>query len=169
MKASGSHLDALIVLNTADLYYLSGTVQTAHLLVTPGEEPRLLVRKVLERARGDSPLELIEPLASMKDLPERIAELCGPPPWRIGMELDVLPATSLACYEKLLGSASFTDASPAIMDLRSVKSDWELDQIRNAAVLSDAVYKELPQILIGCHSVVEVFHVLEDAYLNPKP
>jgi len=29
MKASGSNLDAIIVLNTADLYYLSGTVQTA--------------------------------------------------------------------------------------------------------------------------------------------
>ena len=34
MKASGSNLDAMIVLNTADLYYLSGTVQTAHLLET---------------------------------------------------------------------------------------------------------------------------------------
>ncbi|MCH2582411.1 MAG: aminopeptidase P family N-terminal domain-containing protein, partial [Planctomycetes bacterium] len=54
MKISGANLDAIIVLNTADLYYLSGTVQTAHLLITPGEEPRLLVRKVLERARDDS-------------------------------------------------------------------------------------------------------------------
>ena len=59
ITASSSNLDAIIVLNTADLYYLSGTVQTAHLLITVGNEPRLLVRKVLERAREDSPLEHI--------------------------------------------------------------------------------------------------------------
>ena len=96
MAASEAKLDAIIVLNTADLYYLSASVQTAHLLITPGQDPRLLVRKVLERAREDSPLEHIEPLASMKQLPERIAELCGPPPWRIGMELDVVPAATFA-------------------------------------------------------------------------
>ena len=112
MTASSSNLDAIIVLNTADLYYLSGTVQTAHLLITVGNEPRLLVRKVLERAREDSPLEHIEPLASMKGLPDEIASLLGPPPWRIGMELDVLPAATYTFYSKLLGEGTeILDAS----------------------------------------------------------
>ena len=108
MKASGEDLDAIIVLNTADLYYLSGTVQTAHLLITAGNEPRLLVRKVLERAREDSPLDHIEPLSSMKGLPDELTSLLGSPPWRIGMELDVLPAATYAFYSCLL----YTSPSP---------------------------------------------------------
>jgi len=148
MKASGSNLDAMIVLNTADLYYLSGTVQTAHLLVTPTEEPRLLVRKVLERARGDSPLKHIEPLESMKTLPERLASLCGPPPWKIGMELDVLPAATYAFYSKLLGGGTeILDASRLLMANRAAKSDYEIGELKRAAEAQRLLFESVPELL----------------------
>ena len=148
MKTSGSNLDAVIVLNSVDLYYLSGTVQTAHLLVTPGGEPRLLVRKVLERAREDSPLEHIEALGSMKDLPEQIASLCGPPPWQIGMELDVLPAATYVFYSKLLGAETgILDASRLLMENRAVKSEYEIGELRRAAVAQNLLFEAVPGLL----------------------
>ncbi len=161
MTTGEAPLDGVIIVQYVDLYYFAGTVQTAHLLIPARGEPRLLVRKVLERAQGDSPLADIQGLHSMRQLQGHIEELCGPPPWRLGMELDVLPAASLAFYEKLLESASFTDASPAIMDLRSVKSDWELDRIRDAAALTDAVYRELPQVLKPGMSTIDLQATLE--------
>ncbi|MFM1550771.1 MAG: M24 family metallopeptidase [Lentisphaeria bacterium] len=157
-------LDGVIIVQNIDLYYFAGTVQTAHLLIPASGEPRLLVRKVLERAQADSPLTDIQDLRSMRQLQAHVEELCGPAPWRLGMELDVLPAASLAFYEKLLESASFTDASPAIMDLRAVKSDWELDQIRDAAALNDAVYKELPEVLKPGMSTINLQATL-DAFM----
>jgi len=148
MKASGSNLDAIIVLNTADLYYLSATVQTAHLLITPGEEPRLLVRKVLERARDDSPLEHIEALASMKELPKQVEALCGPPPWRIGMELDVLPASTYAFYSKLLGEeAEIVDASRLLMANRAAKSEYEIGELRRAAEAQRILFEDIPGLI----------------------
>ena len=148
MTASSSNLDAIIVLNTADLYYLSGTVQTAHLLITVGNEPRLLVRKVLERAREDSPLEHIEPLASMKGLPDEIASLLGPPPWRIGMELDVLPAATYAFYSKLLGEGTeILDASRLLMANRAAKSDYEIGELRRAAEAQRLLFESVPELL----------------------
>ena len=148
MAASEAKLDAIIVLNTADLYYLSASVQTAHLLITPGQDPRLLVRKVLERAREDSPLEHIEPLASMKQLPERIAELCGPPPWRIGMELDVVPAATFAFYSKLLGeNTEIVDASGLLLKNRASKSDYEIEELRRAARAQRLVFEAVPEFL----------------------
>ena len=148
MKASAADLDAVIVLNTADLYYLSASVQTAHLLITPGQDPRLLVRKVLERAREDSPLEHIEPLTSMKLLPERITELCGPPPWRIGMELDVVPAATFAFYSKLLGeNTEIVDASGLLLKNRASKSDYEIEELRRAAGAQRLVFEAVPEFL----------------------
>ncbi|MEE3198874.1 MAG: M24 family metallopeptidase [Planctomycetota bacterium] len=148
MKASAADLDAVIVLNTADLYYLSASVQTAHLLITPGQDPRLLVRKVLERAREDSPLEHIEPLTSIKLLPERITELCGPPPWRIGMELDVVPAATFAFYSKLLGeNTEIVDASGLLLKNRASKSDYEIEELRRAAGAQRLVFEAVPEFL----------------------
>ncbi len=148
MESSGAKLDAIIVLNTADLYYLSASVQTAHLLITPGQDPRLLVRKVLERAREDSPLEHIEALGSMKQLPERIAELCGPPPWRIGMELDVVPAATFAFYSKLLGEQTeIVDASGLLLKNRAAKSELEIEELRRAARAQRQVFEAVPEFL----------------------
>ena len=92
MTTGEAPLDGVIIVQYVDLYYFAGTVQTAHLLIPARGEPRLLVRKVLERAQGDSPLADIQGLHSMRQLQGHIEELCGPPPWRLGMELDVLPA-----------------------------------------------------------------------------
>ena len=57
------------IVQHTDLAYLTGTNQQAHLIVPADGEPRLLVRRVLERARAESPLERIEPLGSLSGLP----------------------------------------------------------------------------------------------------
>ena len=50
-------LDAALLVQAADLVYLSGTAQNAHLVVPASGEPLLLVRRDLERARAESALE----------------------------------------------------------------------------------------------------------------
>ena len=55
-------LDAALIVQHTDLAYFSGTNQQAHLVVPATGDPVLLVRRVLERARAESPLDRIEPL-----------------------------------------------------------------------------------------------------------
>jgi Xaa-Pro dipeptidase len=121
-------LDAALIVQETDLYYLTGTAQSAHLIVPAEGDPTLLVRKTLARAREESPLERIEPLRSLRDLPAAIGLDGG----RLGLELDVLPAASYLRYQRRLQGIELADCSGALRRIRAVKSAWELERIRVA-------------------------------------
>ena len=123
-----------VVVQSTDLYYLAGTAQSAHLGVPAAGEPALLVRKTLERAQEESPLERIEPLRSLRDLAGALSA-AGVEGGRIGFELDVLPAARYLDYRRRLDGYELVDCSAALVRLRTVKSPWELDRIREASAM----------------------------------
>ncbi len=123
-----------VVVQSTDLYYLAGTTQSAHLVVPAAGEPALLVRKTLERAQEESPLERIEPLRSLRDLAGALSAV-GVRGGRIGFELDVLPAARYLDYRRRLDGYELVDCSAALVRLRTVKSPWELDRIREASAM----------------------------------
>ena len=51
-----AEIDAALIVESSDLYYLTGTNQDAHLVVPAEGEPVYLVRRDLGRARDESPL-----------------------------------------------------------------------------------------------------------------
>jgi Xaa-Pro aminopeptidase len=125
-------LAAALVVDQTDLYYLAGTVQSAHLVVPAEGDPTLLVRRSLERARAESPLDRIEPLGSLRELPSALAS-AGIEGGRLGLELDVLPAAQYLGHVRRLEGFELADCSPLLRSQRAVKSAWELEQIRVAA------------------------------------
>jgi Xaa-Pro dipeptidase len=125
-------LAAALIVEQTDLYYLAGTVQSAHLVVPAEGEPTLLVRRSFERARAESPLDRVEPLGSLRELPAALAA-AGLEGGRLGLELDVLPAGQYLGYVRRLGGFELADCSPLLRLQRAVKSSWELQQIRVAA------------------------------------
>jgi Xaa-Pro aminopeptidase len=127
-------LDAAVLVQSVDLYYFTGTTQNAHLVVPADGEPVLLVRRTLERARAETPLERVEPLRSLRDLAGAL-EAAGVSGGRLGFELDVLPAVRYLDYAKRLSGFELADCSGPIRTLRSVKSPWELARIREAAAM----------------------------------
>jgi Xaa-Pro dipeptidase len=126
-----AELDAAVLVQSTDLYYFSGTTQSAHLVVPAAGEPALLVRKTLERALAESPLTRIEPLRSLGELPQGLAS-AGVGGGRIGLELDVLPAARYLDYGRRLAGYELADCSPLVRRLRAVKSAWELARIGEA-------------------------------------
>ncbi len=125
-------LDGAVLVQSVDLYYFTGTTQNAHLVVPAEGEPVLLVRRTLERARAESPLERIEALRSLRDLAAAL-DGAGVSGGRLGFELDVLPALRYLDYAKRLPAFELADCSGLIRGLRAVKSAWELERIREAA------------------------------------
>ena len=63
-------LDAALIQQKVDLFYFSGTIQQASLYVPAAGEPLLMVNKILARAKAESYLGRILPLASAKLIPE---------------------------------------------------------------------------------------------------
>jgi Xaa-Pro dipeptidase len=141
-------LDAALIVQSADLVYLSGTAQNAHLLVPAAGDPVLLVRRDLERAREESALERVEPFSSLRALPAAFESLGLTGKFRLGYELDVLPAASYLRYCELLPRAEPADCMPALWSARSRKSAWELARIRLACEQTRLAMEFAPSLLV---------------------
>ncbi|MDX6621925.1 MAG: Xaa-Pro dipeptidase [Gaiellales bacterium] len=141
-------LDAALVVQSADLVYLSGTAQNCHLVVPAEGEPVLLVRRDLERARAESALPRVEPFTSLRGLPAALASVGLGERLRLGLELDILPAASYLRYGELLPAAELGDCMPALWSARSRKSEWELTRIRAACLQSRLALEYAPQLLV---------------------
>ena len=137
-------LDGALILQKADLFYLAGTIQQAHLFVPDDGEPLLMVHKSLERAQVESAIERIVPLESPKQIPTLLHRFGLKNPHALGFELDVLPTNLFFSYQKTFNDSKLVDVSPAIRLIRSVKSDYELGIIRQAAHFSDQVAALVP-------------------------
>ncbi len=140
-------LDGALILQNTDLYYLTGTIQQAHLYVPVSGAPVLMVRKSLARARAESSLADIVALKSPRQITAILEGLGHPPPKRLGMELDVIPASLYLQYTRLFEGIDLVDISPGLRWVRAVKSDYELALMREAARQADAVAGTVKDII----------------------
>ena len=141
------NLDAALFIFPTDVFYLTGTMQNGHLLVPADGAPLFMVRRDLERARAESPLTDISELTSLKQLPGRVEGHIGRSPQNLGLELDVMPVSVFRRYEELWPDACFHDISPSIMNVRSIKSDYEIGHMRKAGVMAHEIYGRYPEFL----------------------
>lgn len=157
-------LDGALIVQRIDLFYFTGTGQDAHLFVPVTGSPLLLVRRNLERARRESPLDSISAVTSFSHLKKVIESACPARPGRLGMELDVLPVNNYQLYARLFPHAVISDVSPLIRETRMVKSEYEIQIIRQAARLNDAMFAQVGEILKDGMSEVEFAGLLEAYY-----
>ena len=92
-------IDGALIIHHTNLFYLSGTSQSAHLFIPRSGQPILMVRKSFVRARQESPLAEIVDVKSIKAIPELLAEK-GYSLDAIGLELDVIPYNTWQLYKK---------------------------------------------------------------------
>lgn len=135
-------IDAAFFLHPMDIYYFSGTRQTGALFVPAAGDAVLWVRKSLSRALQESAVE-VRPFPSSKEfagnLPDGIRT--------VGFPFDVLPVQQYQFYAKLLPGREFVDLTAINRELRSVKSPWELERIREAGRILSSVFLQVPEFL----------------------
>jgi Xaa-Pro dipeptidase len=141
-----AEIDVALIVESSDLYYLTGTNQDAHLVVPAAGEPLYLVRRDLGRARDESPLERVEPLRSLRDLGSAVLAAAGDVR-RLGLEFDVLPVASYLRYAKAFAGVELVDCFGALRPLRAVKSDWEVGRIREASQQIRIAWAAVPELL----------------------
>lgn len=136
-------LTGAILFQTVDMGYFSGTAQDGLVYVPRDSEPVVMVRRSLDRAISESPLD-VRHLLSLKTLK---AELRIPSGAIIGLELDILPFNNYSRVAKALSDAKLTDVSETIKHIRSVKSEFEIGLIKEAAKIVDAGLATVPDCL----------------------
>lgn len=140
-------LEAAFLVQTVDRFYFSGTAQDAFLHVPAEGAASLFVRRFFPRAREESPLSEIVPIDSVRRIPELLKRRFGRLPARLGLELDVLPVNDFRFFRDLLAPQRCADISPAILRLRSRKSDWEIAQLEATAEMSRRTFDFMRCIL----------------------
>ncbi len=136
-------IQAALFILPIDVYYFSGTRQNAVLWIPADGQPILLVRKSLSRAREESPIADIRSFPSSKEFAAVFSEdhSC------IGMTFDAVPVQQHTYYTRALPGHHFVDISMVLRELRSVKSPFELEQLRLSADKLASVLAEVPHFL----------------------
>lgn len=142
-RLKSADLDGALMVYPVDVYYFSGSRQNSVLWVPTEGAPTLLVRKSYTRALKESTIEDIRPFPSSRELPAYFGSKVA----RIGMTFDVLPVLQYQFYTNLLSGKTFTDISGINRELRSVKSEWELMQMKDSARTLCEAFSQVPGIL----------------------
>jgi len=144
LQAAG--LDAAFLVQNADLFYFTGSIQQGILVVPTQEDPVYFVRRVFERAVDESPLPGIRKISSPKEVTAYYAEK-GITFSKVGFELDVLPVGTFLRFQQVFPGAQPEDVSPILREIRAVKSPHEAAALRDCG-------KKLANLLSGARQKI---------------
>jgi Xaa-Pro dipeptidase len=140
-------IEAVLIAYKMDYFYFSGQAQDSILFVPAEGKPLLLVFRDIDRAKKESPLEQVVPLASMGELSKVIKNFYGSLPRRIGLELDVVPVRDYFRFQELFLRPEIVESAKIIRQLRMCKSPFEIAQMRRAGEIGNKVHEEGLNIL----------------------
>jgi Xaa-Pro aminopeptidase len=156
-------IEGLLVMQKMDFYYLSGTTQDGLLFVPLEGKPLLMIKRELERARVESPIQDIVPLKSNREIRSLMQTHCGKVPEVLGLELDVLPVRDYFKFQGFFPGTQFMDASLVLRETRKIKSLFEIDLMKKAGEIGRKVYREAKKILKEGMTEIEFGGLLEAA------
>ena len=159
LQSQMGEMDGALLFQAVDMCYFSGTAQDGLVYIPKDGEPVVMMKRSLERAQVESPLEVL-PLRNMRNLK---SDLGIPDSATIGLEMDVLPCSFYFRVAKALGNATFVDVAEKIKHIRSVKSEFELGLVREAARILEAGFSSLPGCVKEGMTEVDLICRLESA------
>ena len=134
-QLAARQLDGAFILQNADLFYFSGTIQSAVLFVPAHGEPLLMVLKNLKRAELESSLQNIIAVDNKNSIPHILEDFGVTQLGRAGLEMDVLPTNLYLWFQHSLPQCDWKDISSLVRRLRMLKSDYEIEQIKKSAAV----------------------------------
>ncbi len=140
------NIDLAIITENVDRYYFSGTMQNGLLLIHRDYEPVLFVIRSLKTAIEESALNYIVQYKGTKDILNFIIKNKLKVK-RLGLEMDVLPAVLYEKFGALFADTEIFDISPIIKTIRMIKSDFEINLIREAAKRLDNILNEMKLLI----------------------
>ena len=154
-------MEGLLVVQKMNVYYLSGTTQDGLLFVPLEGKPLLMVKRELERAKVESPMEDVVPLKSIREVPSLIQANRGKLPQSLGLGARYPPREGLL---QVSGILSGHQVHGRLFDLARSTEDkilFEIDLMREAGEIGQKVYHEAREILKKGMTEIEFGGLLE--------
>ncbi len=144
MDETNPEWEIAIIFSKINLYYFTGTMQDGMLVIPRGKEACFWVRKSFERAKNESYFPKILPMRSYRDASTTFQAV----PAIVYLETEQVP---IALFERIRKHFPFREVKAIdslIQQLRSVKSQYELDQMQQAGEIHRHVLEHIvPTIL----------------------
>ncbi|MFO7765768.1 MAG: Xaa-Pro peptidase family protein [Pelovirga sp.] len=140
-------IDAAILVQNSDLFYFTGSIQRGLYYLPAEGEPIYFVFRDHGRARMESGLYHVVPLDRLGNLPAELGNYGLAVPERTGLEFDVLPVSEAERYGQVFPAAQFVNVTPLVRDVRSIKSSYELEIMKDCALIADRVYEQAKSLI----------------------
>lgn len=134
-------LDAILIGDNANIYYLSGRVYSGYVYVPAEGDVLFLIRRPVGLS-GDGVVYIHKPELIVGVLAERGMKM----PSVVGLELDVLSYSTISRIAKVFAGATMENASPIMREVRAVKTAAELNAVAESGVKHEAVYRRIPHL-----------------------
>jgi len=141
IEMQGKGIGGLFIVQRVDLFYFSGTAQNGFLYMPAEGEPLLFIKHYMPRAVKESTIKNIIQINSIKEIPGLIIDYFDKLPDVLGFEFDVLPVKDFNFYKALFTSCNPVDGSPLILNVRKIKSDWEVKQLDSTAEMTQKTFE----------------------------
>lgn len=138
-------LDALLLCDNADIFYLTGRVFCGFIYVGRNGDLRYFVRRP-STLRGDG----IRHISKVEEIPAEV-----PAPTALGLEVDTMPYSRVGRILKAFGLDRAGNASDVMRRARAVKTPLEIRQIEMSGIKQTKVYRDIPHLYIEGMSDVE--------------
>lgn len=133
--------DACIITSSVNQYWLCGFIFDGYLYITADRDPILFVKRP-----SDLDDERIIYIRKPEQIPGLLQEAGLPLPKRILIEADQLTLNAANRLQAALNMPELLNISDKIRKIRSVKSEYELNQMRECAKIHSEVYQLIPAL-----------------------
>ncbi|MDD2932184.1 MAG: aminopeptidase P family protein [Bacteroidales bacterium] len=133
--------DACIITSSVNQYWLCGFIFDGYLYITADRDPILFVKRP-----SDLDDERIIYIRKPEQIPGLLQEARLPLPKRILIEADQLTLNAANRLQAALNMPELLNISDKIRKIRSVKSEYELNQMRECAKIHSEVYQLIPAL-----------------------
>lgn len=133
--------DGCIIHTSVNLYYLTRCIFDGYFYVHADEKPVLFVKRPAE-IQG----ERVEYIRKPEQMPDVLQKYNIVPPQTLLIESDLMPYSSALRLKATFHNAELKNASSLMRQIRSVKSTYELNEMRACAAIHAKIYEEIPRI-----------------------
>ena len=133
--------DAMLVTDKVNLYYVSGRVFSGYCYLPADREPLFFVRRPVG-LDGDNIVYIRKP----EEIGDYLREQGLPFPQTLMLENDSITHNEFLRYEAIFKPATIKNGTAVLRSVRSIKTPYEIGQIRRSGILHAEVYAKIPSL-----------------------
>ncbi|MDY6793121.1 MAG: Xaa-Pro peptidase family protein [Thermodesulfobacteriota bacterium] len=124
-------IDGLLITQSVDMLYFSGTRSNGFLYIPCEGDPLLLIKQRRFVEKKEFAVKNMVGFKSIGEIPNLISDFYGRLPSVLAFELDVLPVNNFNRLRGIFTEQNCVDGSVYILKVRRIKSNWEIEQMEN--------------------------------------